>query len=739
MNQVSNNRLVQWLKRAANRQKAPSNTDLPAFVRQVLDPEEYLSANRDVAEDGVDPVHHWLHHGIFEKRPLSRGKVVILHGKAAIEPNCLGYRFEWMGQRVTIVDVPELFADEALPPDLSHVLSAEELPFVRFTMGNLDREFYLNAYPDVRDAGAEPLAHYLNHGVFEGRRIAPGLRVRVEPGVQPFAWRGTGVTVTAVDEPADGGSEVGHADAEPQASIGVECGSEEQFIAFISEHLDRDAYLSAYEDVRHAGVDLLRHWLDSGIWEGRSISPRVTITIGERAERKAITPVRRFKWRGTTVSAYIKRMSATILSQILAQSRHDGAVVAPGAMAIPALHEFDAIDLMARNDVDHERIFTALAERPDVVLITPFLCAGGAEKYVADLVDALHDAGRGPLLVIVTEHTALAAAGWEKLAILAPLKKARVLFWPDVFGPGYANPVLFARTLSALKANAIVVNNSRLALDAVARFGRGLSQHARLFCTYFSHGVNALGAPYGARFPHRTMRFATTLTDNGPMAALMGKMWGGISDHPVVKLSTKIELADDAVFDQRVEARRRLAARTGHQRRWVWVSRIEPFKGTAVLAALAKLRPQEQFHLYGPVGRSLEQLDLTAPNIIHHGMLSKVLAHDFSEYDGFVFTSLFEGMPNVVLEMSQHAIPLVLADVGGLRETFSERAAIFVSHDESTEATADLFAYALDAVLSMSPASVVDMVTQARADVLREHAPAVFLNAVKTLFNDEHV
>jgi glycosyltransferase involved in cell wall biosynthesis len=435
----------------------------------------------------------------------------------------------------------------------------------------------------------------------------------------------------------------------------------------------------------------------------------------------------------------MKRMSDSILSQILAQSQHDGAVVAAGANAIAGLREFDAIDLMARNDADVQSIFSAVGERPDVVLITPFLCAGGAEKYVSDLVGALHEAGRGPILVIVTEHTEQAAGDWEKLSILAPLTKARVLFWPDVFGPGYANSVYFSRALSALAANTIVVNNSRLGLDAVSKFGRGLSQRAEIFCTYFSHGINALGAPYGARFPHKTMPFATTVTDNGPMAALMGKMWGGLSEHPIVKLSAKVDSAEELTFRARVETRRQLTSNVDRPRKWVWVSRIERFKGTDVLSHLAKLRAFDEFHLFGPVDGSLTELGLTGLNLIHHGVLENVATHDFSEYDGFVFTSLFEGMPNVVLEMSQHAIPLVLADVGGLRGTFSEQAAIFVAHDDSSEATARLFSSALDAIVQLSPEATVEMVTHARDQVLETHSSDVYLKAVKAIFGERDV
>ncbi|WNC89267.1 glycosyltransferase [Paraburkholderia sp. FT54] len=732
------------LSRLVNRQRRHTPTDLSRsealtleqYVHQVFNHEEYLRSNPDVAEAGVDPVDHWLNHGVFETRPLSENTIVVLNVDPPAEAEGQKRKFEWKGVQVSIVE-RENTAKETDVPGLEYEPPAAELQFLQFAVDNFDEEFYLASNPDVREDGSDPLAHYLNHGALEGRSPSADLVVKIEAEAQHFKWKGNSISIApreVVEEPevcaGTGAQDVPHV-TEPD--------SDESFAIFVKQQMDREVYLAAYEDVRRAGVDPVEHWLDSGIWQGRMLSPRIMVAIGERAERRTVSPVLRFKWRGTSVSVCMKRMSDSILSQILAQSQHDGAVVAPGANAIAGLREFDAIDLMARNDADVQSIFSAVQERPDVVLITPFLCAGGAEKYVSDLVGALQEAGRGPILVIVTEHTRQAAGDWEKLSILAPLTKARVLFWPDVFGPGHANPVYFARALSALFANTIVVNNSRLGLDAVSRFGRGLSQNSKIFCTYFSHGINALGAPYGARFPHKTMPFATTLTDNGPMAALMGKMWSGLSEHPVVKLSAKVDSVEEPIFLERVEARRQLASHAFRPHKWVWVSRIERFKGTEVLAHLARLRPSDEFHLFGPVDGSLAELGLTGLNLIHHGVLENVATHSFSEYDGFVFTSLFEGMPNVVLEMSQHAIPLVLADVGGLRGTFSEKAAIYVTHDDSSEATARLFSSALDAIIDLSPVATVEMVTRARDQALETHASDVYLDAVKAIFGGRDV
>lgn len=380
-------------------------------------------------------------------------------------------------------------------------------------------------------------------------------------------------------------------------------------------------------------------------------------------------------------------------------------------------------------------LFASVPERPSNVLIIPFLLLGGAEKYAADLVAALASARSGHTLVLVTSQTAEEAQGWQKLPILAPLKQAMVLFWRDACGSfGGANPATLARFLLALRPERIIVINSDVGLESVARFGRGLSQFAQLACAYFSISKNALGAPYGARFPRRTLPFAMALTDNEPMAETLTRLHGEIQGPGIAVLPSRLVPVEKATFSARLVARRARPITPGTGRRWVWLSRVEPHKGTAILAELAKMRPDDQFDICGPHQADPHSLGLGLRNIALKGTLPDVSDADFSAYDGFLFTSLFEGMPNVVLEMSQQAIPMVLAEVGGLRGTLDDTAAIFVRHGNSTEESVKAFSAALDRLAAMSTEEAANMAAAAHRQVLARHSPEAHAQRVALLF-----
>ncbi len=138
----------------------------------------YLRDNPDVVATGADPVAHWCHSGAQEGRPMPG--VILDPSDAPSAP----VRIRLNGRNV------------ALRPDPSF---PRERAFEALVGRYADGEAYLDANPDVRAAGLEPIDHWLANGMAEGRRM-PGLDVLLRhraprEGWERLRWRGEDVLV----------------------------------------------------------------------------------------------------------------------------------------------------------------------------------------------------------------------------------------------------------------------------------------------------------------------------------------------------------------------------------------------------------------------------------------------------------------------------------------------------------------------------------------------------------------
>jgi glycosyltransferase involved in cell wall biosynthesis len=428
----------------------------------------------------------------------------------------------------------------------------------------------------------------------------------------------------------------------------------------------------------------------------------------------------------------------SIIDAILRQGRHDSAVLAPGADALRNLRKFDLSSPMDRRGLNFDDLISAIPTKPHVVVVMSMLAIGGAEKFAADLACELQSITGTTPLVIVTDQEQSQAEGWQKIDTLRPLRSSQVVFWREVFGDTSDRSYQLAQLLNVLRPKIIVVVNSRLGYDVVSQYGRGLSQFARLYTAYFSFGIHALGAGYADRFPRLTMPCARALTDNSPCARELLTRFDCLRGPGVAVLPPRLDICNQDTFGERVQARLRRNSKKDRARRWVWVSRIEKAKGTDILNEIARLRPRDEFHAFGPRHPHAQRGILSAPNIVQAGPLDSVSSADFRHFDGYIFTSLYEGMPNTPLELSQHGLPMVLSDVGGLRDTFDDSSALLVEHRSSVQATSDEFVSALEAIDAMGDEALSLLVHAAYVKAIRIHSPETYGLKVKSIFFHEH-
>jgi glycosyltransferase involved in cell wall biosynthesis len=422
--------------------------------------------------------------------------------------------------------------------------------------------------------------------------------------------------------------------------------------------------------------------------------------------------------------------SAAILDQVDWQERHDPRLNAPGSLSIAGLPIYRATDLEIRDLIDVEGMLRLVAEGADYVFIVPSIGLGGGEKYMTQLADTISQQGRSRTLMLVTQDAQEVVDHHLRTLRRHELVRVRLASLKDLMGRTWKGELVLALLLIALHPRAVFVANTETGFRAITEYGRSLSQVTSLVAAFFSESPKAIGAPYSARYADLVADHASLLSDNASVLDQIGR-----------RLLPRRSFADRFVLPQFVresppsvgesEARLREARRARQESLSVlWVSRWEVFKNVEALMSAAELCPGARFTAFGP---GQEGITTVLPNLALRGPMLNVEAQDLSAYDCFLFTSQFEGMPNIVLEMVARGIPVVAPRVGGLNETFSENGLWFYENGESSARTAEAIKGVLETMSSSSSARVAERCQQAQEELRQRHSMPRYAAQVREL------
>lgn len=197
---------------------ARANDVLKSFL---FDPVWYLKQYPDVASLAVNPLVHFLRHGIAEGR----------------NPGPF-FDSQWY-----LAQYPDVAQSGMFP--FIHYLNhgARE---GRNASRSFDAQSYLRRYPDVASSDQNALAHYLEFGIKEGRECFP------------------------VGGPLDGGA--AESNTAGQAAIPAAELARQVTVLKNSSLFDPEWYLAANPDVASAGLDPVTHYLERGAAEKRNPS-----------------------------------------------------------------------------------------------------------------------------------------------------------------------------------------------------------------------------------------------------------------------------------------------------------------------------------------------------------------------------------------------------------------------------------------------------------------------------------
>lgn len=307
----------------------------------------------------------------------------------------------------------------------------------------------------------------------------------------------------------------------------------------------------------------------------------------------------------------------------------------------------------------YERLCQKRTAQPTHVVVLPWLKAGGVDLEALNYVRAIvSQSDEHRVLVVTTEN---AASSW---ADRLPEGVDFVEFGRLVSHVAVQDQArLFATWLVQLMPRVIHNMNSHLAYVAFRDFGACLERYSQLYCSVFCEDYAADGRKVGwafDRLPECCEYLSGVFADNRRILDVLHETFGLRREQLHIHYQP-IELADAVTPAQRD----RLEV--------LWAGRLDRQKRIDLLARIAEQLRDEpiRFTVYGSTVLEYDRLDLAwqkYPNIQYRGPFNGFQNLPLDQFDLFLHTAQWEGMPNVLLESLASGLPVMAAGVGGVPE-----------------------------------------------------------------------
>ena len=302
----------------------------------------------------------------------------------------------------------------------------------------------------------------------------------------------------------------------------------------------------------------------------------------------------------------------------------------------------------------------------DVVLL-PWLNPGGAEKYILQVLAEVANQQRETRLLVVTGEAA-PRHDW-----VGRLPNSSVFI--DIYN---AFPSLDSAERDAMLVRAMLAvsdDGARLHVKSSAFAHRLLDAYAPvLFAKYrpiyyrFSDGTypwkgEVLRGPWGVNVMRRHLNgFWKVLTDCRAIVEADRPFLGTLQSKYQTIYAQCTSEANGRVRDE-------------PKLRLLWASRVAPEKRPELVKEIVRATQASgidvMVDVFGTPGEGMEPRALfggNSANIVYRGRFSSFSELPVESYDAFLYTSAFDGLPNVLLEALSAGLPVIAPDVGGIGE-----------------------------------------------------------------------
>ena len=325
---------------------------------------------------------------------------------------------------------------------------------------------------------------------------------------------------------------------------------------------------------------------------------------------------------------------------------------------------------------------------PEYVFIVPWLVSGGADRVLLNYLEAFSKNSPGARIAVIATTTE--ANTW---ADHLPSNADLVEFGSATDGMDEFNKeYLFSQFLIQLKCRKLHIINSdfgyRWAMSHRALVKDNFTLNVSIFTDDTLPGTEGK-IRVGYANPHVVEIYPLInriLTDNVTAIKYLSNLNGFNEKKFTVHYQPN---TTKPRAPEKKQAKRKM--------RILWASRVCTPKHPELLRRIAKLLPAEQYEIdvFGRFDNDYDESFFEGIKSINYcGAYDGIDNLDVSPYDTFLYTSLNDGIPNILLEIASAGLPIIASDAGGVNEVIKNHQTGILVKDETPEAFLEAIEYA---------------------------------------------
>lgn len=441
-------------------------------------------------------------------------------------------------------------------------------------------------------------------------------------------------------------------------------------------------YLSSYRDARD--VETIETYLK--IWTAdRGAYISFTPLPSERLLSDGLSPEAR-QWKSLawlpTIKFFLEPYTVDVANQNAVASGAAAASLLPTAFhdmleilrsrADTFCPPFNLSDIQWRGPENYKENFVAATLREiggslsgGSFILVPYLEAGGAELVATLHLRAWKAQGIANSKIILTEGSSIVENyrqfAADTIDLPSIISGATGRQYPHDYAIEDRTKLLEIFLTAAMPTRLFSVQSYTTALLLTRTKPAPLVEFA-LFCPHID--VDGRISGFQNMIPAIDHNIDAYVSDNTTFAAEASRTYG-------VRLE-KIKTIFYPPDEQRVRDVRGRRAGSHNSPEVLWASRIDHQKNPGMLISIARAMPDLTFHMYGR--RVLNDTDFDIGrlpvNLRFHGEFSSISELMNRKYLCYLYTSRFDGMPNVLMEMAAAGLPVVTPNVGGIADFF---------------------------------------------------------------------